>query len=144
MTQPTGGSLALEVADQSDDIIHVVETLQLPVVVDDLHRVFNHLQQTGKRKSLEHFPFIIHIHFYRSWWQNRGTRLHATFGSIIASTSGFVSTNVTYIVQEFNNGICSQLSVVLNYFIVCKDVDAVDFIQTWWEKKISPVRKSYF
>lgn len=41
--QPTRRFLALEVAHQLDDVIHVVETLQLPLVVDDLHGLFDHL-----------------------------------------------------------------------------------------------------
>lgn len=39
----TRGFLALKIADQLDDLIHVVETLQLTLVVNDLHWVFNHL-----------------------------------------------------------------------------------------------------
>lgn len=41
--RPTGRFLAPEVADELDDLVHVVETLQLAVVVDDLHGVFDHL-----------------------------------------------------------------------------------------------------
>lgn len=41
--QPTRRFLALEKADQLDDLVHVVETLQLALVVNDLHGVFNHL-----------------------------------------------------------------------------------------------------
>lgn len=41
--QLTRRFLALEIANQLDDLIHVVETLQLTLVVDVLHRVFNHL-----------------------------------------------------------------------------------------------------
>ena len=48
MIAPTGGFLALEVSDQLGDLIDVVETLQLTLVVNDLHRVFNHLCTDGK------------------------------------------------------------------------------------------------
>lgn len=45
--QPTRRFLALEVAHQLDDVIHVVETLQLTLVVNDLHGLFDHL--TGQK-----------------------------------------------------------------------------------------------
>lgn len=48
--QHTGRFFALEIADQLDDLIHVVETLQLPLVVNDLHGVFNHLTNEQMRR----------------------------------------------------------------------------------------------
>lgn len=42
--EPTGRFLALEIAHQLDDIIHVVEALQLALVVDDLHGLFDDLR----------------------------------------------------------------------------------------------------
>lgn len=41
--EPTGRFLALEVAHQLDDVVHVVETLQLALVVYDLHGLFDDL-----------------------------------------------------------------------------------------------------
>lgn len=41
--EPTGRFLALEIAHQLDDIIHVVKALQLALVVDDLHGLFDDL-----------------------------------------------------------------------------------------------------
>ena len=35
--------LALEIAHQLDDVVHVVETLQLALVVNDLHGLFDDL-----------------------------------------------------------------------------------------------------
>lgn len=49
--QPTRRFLALEIADQLDDLIDVVEPLQLALVVNDLHRVFNHLTR-GRRPHI--------------------------------------------------------------------------------------------
>ncbi len=43
--KPTRRLLALEIANQLDDLIHVVETLQLTLVVNDLHGVFNDLKK---------------------------------------------------------------------------------------------------
>lgn len=40
----TGGFLTLEVADQLDVLIDVVEALELTLIINDLHRVLNHLQ----------------------------------------------------------------------------------------------------
>lgn len=42
--QLTRRFLALEIADQLDDLVHVVEALQLPLVVNDLHGILNHLE----------------------------------------------------------------------------------------------------
>lgn len=50
--EPTGRFLALEIAHQLDDVIHVVETLQLALVVDDLHGLFDDLVH---KNSLERF-----------------------------------------------------------------------------------------
>lgn len=50
--EPTGRFLALEIAHQLDDVVHVVETLQLALVVDDLHGLFDDLVH---KNSLERF-----------------------------------------------------------------------------------------
>lgn len=43
---PTRRFFALEVAHQFDILIDVVETLQLTLVVNDLHGVLNHLRRS--------------------------------------------------------------------------------------------------
>lgn len=50
--QPTRRFLALEIANQLDDLIHVVEALQFPLVVNDLYGVFNHLANEKKHNLL--------------------------------------------------------------------------------------------
>lgn len=48
----TGRFLALEVANQLDDLIHVVETFQLTLVVNNLHWVLNHLRSDSSNQSV--------------------------------------------------------------------------------------------
>lgn len=57
--QPTGRSLALEIANQLDDLIHVVETLELTIVVDDLHWVFNYLKRVNLFCRCLHQSFVL-------------------------------------------------------------------------------------
>lgn len=56
--QPTGRFLALEVAHQLDDVVHVVETLQLALVVDDLHGILDHLLQKNPRGGVQGWRLV--------------------------------------------------------------------------------------
>ncbi len=44
-----------------------------------------------------------------------------------------MSCMITYIIEELNQGVGSQLSIILDDLIVGKDVDALHLIQTWRE-----------
>lgn len=51
-----------------------------------------------------------------------------------------------YIIEELDQGVSGQFSIILNYFIVRKDVDALHLIQTWCEKHVFSIleKKNFF
>lgn len=104
---PTGRFLALEVAHQLDDVVHVVETLQLALVVDDLHGLLDHLLPKIPREKFRGGGSSDEHHLYR--------RL------------------VAYIVQELHQGVGGQFAVVLDDLVIGKDVNTLHLIQTWRE-----------
>lgn len=65
--QPTGRFLALEVAHQLDDVVHVVETLQLALVVDDLHGILDHLLQKNPRGEFRGGDWSDEHHLIAGW-----------------------------------------------------------------------------
>lgn len=101
--EPTGRFLALEVAHQLDDIIHVVEALQLALVVDDLHGLFDDLR-TGMEAHL------------------------STTTSPLTHAADI--TQATYIVEELHQGVGGQLAIVLDDLVIGKDVNTLHLIQT--------------
>lgn len=101
--EPTGRFLALEIAHQLDDIIHVVEALQLALVVDELHGLFNDL-----RTRIE-------------------THLSTATSPLTHATD---ITQATYIVEELHQGVGGQLAVILDDLVIGKDVNTLHLIQT--------------
>lgn len=47
----------------------------------------------------------------------------------------------TYVIEELNQSIGSQLSIILNDFIVSKDINALHLIQTLSKRKCGKKRK---
>lgn len=105
--EPTGRLLALEIAHQLDDVVHVVETLQLALVVDDLHGLLDDLRHKIPVKS-------------------SGTEARLT-----TTTSSLTPHGLTYIVQELHQGVGGQFAVVLDDLVIGKDVNTLHLIQTW-------------
>lgn len=47
----------------------------------------------------------------------------------------FILPRATYIIEELNQSIGSQLSIILNDFIISEDINTLHLIQTLWERK---------
>lgn len=111
--EPTGRFLALEIAHQLDDIVHVVETLQLALVADDLHGLFDHL--VGKIPEEK----------FRESRKRGGDSSDELLHMLLRSPGS------TYIVEELHQGVGGQFAVVLDDLIIGEDVNALHLIQTW-------------
>lgn len=91
---------ALEVAHQFNVLLDVVESFELSVITDDLHRLLDHLQ---KKRSVSNQGCL-------------GVRA--------------IMMIFTHIVEELQQRVGRQLSVVLDDLVISKDVDAVHLQQT--------------
>lgn len=121
--EPTGRFLAFEIAHQLDDIVHVVETFQLALIVDDLHGLFDDLVNKIPVKSSGNW----------SLWTGIKTHLTATTSQL---THAADITLVTYIIEELHQGVGGQFAIVLDDLVIGEDVNTLHLIQAWWESGV--------